>query len=83
MRFSWRKACADLHRRQRRGDRIGRPRVDGARRELVAVMGPSGSGKTTLLSCLSGLDEIDSGRVLAGGRDSGLAEQGRRCFISR
>ncbi|MFP3965164.1 ATP-binding cassette domain-containing protein [Actinomadura fulvescens] len=46
-------------------------------------MGPSGSGKTTLLSCLSGLDEIDSGRVLAGGRDSGLAEQGRRCFISR
>ena len=32
--------------------------------EFVAVMGPSGSGKTTLLNCLSGLDEIDGGRVI-------------------
>jgi putative ABC transport system ATP-binding protein len=32
--------------------------------EFVAVMGPSGSGKTTLLNCLSGLDDIDDGRVL-------------------
>ena len=31
--------------------------------EFVAVMGPSGSGKTTLLNCLSGLDDIDRGRV--------------------
>jgi putative ABC transport system ATP-binding protein len=37
--------------------------------ELVAVMGPSGSGKTTLLNCLSGLDDIDGGRVLVGGQD--------------
>jgi len=35
--------------------------------EFVAVMGPSGSGKTTLLNCLSGLDEVDSGRVLIDG----------------
>ncbi len=37
--------------------------------ELVAVMGPSGSGKTTLLNCLSGLDDIDDGRVLVEGQD--------------
>jgi putative ABC transport system ATP-binding protein len=36
--------------------------------EFVAVMGPSGSGKTTLLNCLSGLDDIDGGRVLVDGR---------------
>ena len=37
--------------------------------ELVGVMGASGSGKTTLLNCLSGLDDIDGGRVLVSGRD--------------
>ncbi|OGO50834.1 MAG: macrolide ABC transporter ATP-binding protein [Chloroflexi bacterium RBG_16_68_14] len=39
------------------------------RGEMVAIMGPSGCGKTTLLNCLSGLDVIDSGRVLIEGVD--------------
>lgn len=37
------------------------------RGEIVAIMGPSGCGKTTMLNCLSGLDDIDSGRVVIGG----------------
>ncbi len=35
--------------------------------EMIAVMGPSGCGKTTLLNCLSGLDEVDSGKVFIDG----------------
>jgi putative ABC transport system ATP-binding protein len=40
-----------------------------ARGEFVAVMGPSGSGKTTFLNCLSGLDDVDGGRVLVEDQD--------------
>jgi putative ABC transport system ATP-binding protein len=36
--------------------------------EFLAVMGPSGSGKTTFLNCLSGLDDIDGGRVMVEGQ---------------
>jgi putative ABC transport system ATP-binding protein len=39
------------------------------RGEMVAVMGPSGCGKTTLLNCLSGLDDITSGKVWLEGTD--------------
>ncbi len=40
-----------------------------ARGEMVAVMGPSGCGKTTLLNCLSGLDDVNSGRISLEGQD--------------
>ena len=40
-----------------------------AKGEMVAVMGPSGCGKTTLLNCLSGLDDVDSGRIFLEGQD--------------
>lgn len=37
--------------------------------EFLVVRGESGSGKSTLLSILSGLDSVDSGRVLIDGKD--------------
>ena len=40
-----------------------------AKGEMVAVMGPSGCGKTTLLNCLSGLDNVDSGKIYLEGQD--------------
>jgi putative ABC transport system ATP-binding protein len=46
--------------------------------QFVSVMGPSGSGKTTLLNCLSGLDDIDGGKVLVGGEDISAMSDARR-----
>lgn len=37
--------------------------------EFVAIMGPSGSGKSTLMFALSGMDEVNSGKVVFGDRD--------------
>ncbi|MET3696729.1 putative ABC transport system ATP-binding protein [Bacillus oleivorans] len=37
--------------------------------EFVAVMGPSGSGKSTLLFALSGMDGVNSGKVVFDSRD--------------
>jgi putative ABC transport system ATP-binding protein len=46
--------------------------------EFVAIMGPSGSGKTTLLNCLSGLDEIDGGRIEIDGEELTQMSDARR-----
>jgi multiple sugar transport system ATP-binding protein len=37
--------------------------------EFMVLVGPSGSGKTTALRMLAGLEEVDAGAVLIGGRD--------------
>jgi multiple sugar transport system ATP-binding protein len=37
--------------------------------EFLVLVGPSGCGKSTSLRMLAGLEEVDEGRVLIGGRD--------------
>ncbi|MCB9832492.1 MAG: ABC transporter ATP-binding protein [Planctomycetes bacterium] len=37
--------------------------------EFFVLLGPSGSGKSTLLNLLAGIDRVDSGRIVVGGRD--------------
>ena len=37
--------------------------------EFVSVMGPSGSGKSTLMFALSGMDDVDGGKVIFDGMD--------------
>jgi ABC-type Fe3+/spermidine/putrescine transport system ATPase subunit len=37
--------------------------------EIVCLLGPSGCGKTTLLRLIAGLESLDSGHILADGRD--------------
>lgn len=43
--------------------------LEVADHEIVCVLGPSGSGKSTLLRAVAGLQHLDGGRVLLGGRD--------------
>lgn len=37
--------------------------------ELVTLLGPSGCGKSTLLRCLSGLEQVTSGKIYLDGED--------------
>ena len=37
--------------------------------EFLVLLGPSGCGKTTLLRCIAGLEHVDRGSILIGGRD--------------
>src|SRR5690606_12030792 len=49
-----------------------------AEHEIVCVLGPSGSGKSTLLRAVAGLQPLDSGRVLLGGRDQAAVPAHKR-----
>ncbi|MBQ3236071.1 MAG: ABC transporter ATP-binding protein [Oscillospiraceae bacterium] len=43
--------------------------LDVEKGELVTLLGPSGCGKSTLLRCLSGLEQVTSGRIYLDGED--------------
>ena len=43
--------------------------LDIADGEFLVLVGPSGSGKSTALRMLAGLEDINEGRILIGGRD--------------
>ena len=43
--------------------------LDIEKGELVTLLGPSGCGKSTLLRCLSGLEQVTSGRIFLDGED--------------
>ena len=46
--------------------------------ELLVFLGPSGSGKSTLLRMIAGLETIDSGKLMIGGKESQNLAPGQR-----
>ena len=46
--------------------------------EFMVLVGPSGCGKTTTLRMLAGLEAVDGGRILIGGRDVTGVDPGNR-----
>lgn len=57
--------------------------VDIQQGEFVAVMGPSGSGKSTLLYALSGMDNVDSGKVTFDGADLSALKENELADLRR
>lgn len=57
--------------------------VDIHQGEFVAVMGPSGSGKSTLLYALSGMDNVDSGKVTFDGADLSALKENELADLRR
>ncbi len=41
--------------------------LDIKEKEICVIIGPSGSGKTTLLNVIGGIDQVDSGSIIAAG----------------
>ena len=56
-------------------DRLDLAVADG---ELLVLLGPTGAGKTTSLRLIAGLESLDRGRVLIGGRDVSRAPPAAR-----
>jgi len=48
---------------------VNRLNLEVADGEFLVLVGPSGCGKSTSLRMLAGLEDINEGRILIGGRD--------------
>jgi putative spermidine/putrescine transport system ATP-binding protein len=59
----------DLHRSYGDVHALDGLTLDIAPGRMLVLLGPSGCGKTTALRALAGLEELDRGRVVVGGRD--------------
>jgi putative ABC transport system ATP-binding protein len=57
--------------------------VDIQQGEFVAVMGPSGSGKSTLLYALSGMDNVDGGKITFDGADLSALKENELADLRR
>lgn len=57
--------------------------VDIQQGEFVAVMGPSGSGKSTLLYALSGMDNVDGGKITFDGADLSVLKENELADLRR
>lgn len=51
--------------------------------EFVSIMGPSGSGKSTLMFALSGMDDVDDGKVVFDSKDLSAQEEKELSDIRR
>lgn len=57
--------------------------VDIHQGEFVSVMGPSGSGKSTLLYALSGMDNVDGGKITFDGADMSALKENELADLRR
>lgn len=57
--------------------------VDIRQGEFVAVMGPSGSGKSTLMYALSGMDNVDGGKITFDGADLSALKENELADLRR
>lgn len=61
--------CKSFQMDDRKNDVLKNISLSVNKGEFVTIMGPSGSGKSTLLYSVSGMDQVDSGRITLGQKD--------------
>ncbi len=57
--------------------------VDIVKGTITTILGPSGGGKTTLLNMLSGLDQVDKGKIIFEGQDIAFLNERKKGIYRR